>query len=256
MLSLNSSSETHAMSDTYETNRDRFQEFRTHLPYAEGATGLAVAIGSTIVAPRLVRQAVHLPQDLGPPAFRVRHGCPGGTPGQATTGTGRSQCARAKAGSGRLARVSGRRRGPRVPHRRRPQDSRLGPDICDLHASRQRGGGLEVSKLRSVAVCCARKTRGGRYRRVLAELGSRRSSGRFQTVDHQDRLLGEWATLSRSRGWESHPFNDQESRPFARITPLRKTRSPARIKLQQPSKATTDRVAPEIVIPSRNDLGR
>jgi hypothetical protein len=50
MLSLNSSSETHAMSDTYETNRDRFQEFRTHLPYAEGATGLAVAIGSTIVA--------------------------------------------------------------------------------------------------------------------------------------------------------------------------------------------------------------
>jgi hypothetical protein len=50
MLSLNSSSETHAMSDTYETNRDRFQDFRTHLAYAEGATGLAVAIGSNIVA--------------------------------------------------------------------------------------------------------------------------------------------------------------------------------------------------------------
>jgi hypothetical protein len=45
-----SSSDTCAMSDTYETNRDRYQEFRTHLSYAEGATGLAVAIGSTIVA--------------------------------------------------------------------------------------------------------------------------------------------------------------------------------------------------------------
>ena len=50
MQSLKSSSETHAMSDTYDTNRDRFQEFRTHMNYAEGATGLAVAIGSTVVA--------------------------------------------------------------------------------------------------------------------------------------------------------------------------------------------------------------
>ena len=50
MQSLKSSSETHAMSDTYESNRDRFQEFRTHMSYAEGATGLAVAIGSAVVA--------------------------------------------------------------------------------------------------------------------------------------------------------------------------------------------------------------
>ena len=50
MQSLNSSSETHAMSDTYDSNRDRFEEFRTHMSYAEGATGLAVAIGSTVVA--------------------------------------------------------------------------------------------------------------------------------------------------------------------------------------------------------------
>ncbi len=50
MQSLKSNSETHAMSDTYDTNRDRFQEFRTHMNYAEGATGLAVAIGSTVVA--------------------------------------------------------------------------------------------------------------------------------------------------------------------------------------------------------------
>jgi hypothetical protein len=50
MRCLDASSETHAMSDTYDSNRDRFQEFRTHLGYAEGATGLAVAIGSTIVA--------------------------------------------------------------------------------------------------------------------------------------------------------------------------------------------------------------
>jgi hypothetical protein len=50
MQSLKSSSETHAMSDTYDSNRYRFQEFRTHMSYTEGATGLAVAIGSTIVA--------------------------------------------------------------------------------------------------------------------------------------------------------------------------------------------------------------
>ena len=50
MRSHRSSSETQAMSDTYADNRDRYQEFRTHMSYAEGATGLAVAIGSDIVA--------------------------------------------------------------------------------------------------------------------------------------------------------------------------------------------------------------
>ena len=90
---------------------------------------------------RHLRQAVHLPQGLGPPAFRVRHGCPRGRPSPAVTGTGRGGCAFEKVGSGRLARVAGRGRRPRVPHRRRAQDSRLGPDVCDLHASWQCGGG-------------------------------------------------------------------------------------------------------------------
>jgi len=50
MQSHMSSSHTSAMSDTFDSNRDRLEEFRTHMSYAEGATGLAVAIGSTIVA--------------------------------------------------------------------------------------------------------------------------------------------------------------------------------------------------------------
>jgi len=50
MQALKSSSETHAMADTYESNRQRFQEFQRRLGYTEEATGLAVAIGPTIVA--------------------------------------------------------------------------------------------------------------------------------------------------------------------------------------------------------------
>ncbi len=50
MRSLDASSETHAMSDTYERNHERLEEFRTRLQYADGATGLAVAIGPNIVA--------------------------------------------------------------------------------------------------------------------------------------------------------------------------------------------------------------
>jgi len=49
MRALKSSSETLAMSDTFESQSGRLEEFRTHMSYAEGATGLAVAIGSTIV---------------------------------------------------------------------------------------------------------------------------------------------------------------------------------------------------------------
>lgn len=50
MSSLGSSSETHAMADTYESHRGRVEEFRARLGYIEGATGLAVAVGPTIVA--------------------------------------------------------------------------------------------------------------------------------------------------------------------------------------------------------------
>ncbi len=50
MGSLGSSSETTAMSDTYETYQGRMAEFREHLTYVEGATGMAVAVGTTVVA--------------------------------------------------------------------------------------------------------------------------------------------------------------------------------------------------------------
>ncbi len=50
MDSLGSVSETTAMSDTFEHHGDRVSEFRDHLPYVEGATGLAVAVGPQVVA--------------------------------------------------------------------------------------------------------------------------------------------------------------------------------------------------------------
>jgi hypothetical protein len=50
MVSLSSSSETGAMSDTFETNSARLDEFRGRLKYVEGATGLAVAVGKKVVA--------------------------------------------------------------------------------------------------------------------------------------------------------------------------------------------------------------
>jgi hypothetical protein len=50
MDSLGSSSETGAMADTYETYRARLDEFRERLKYIEGATGVAVAVGTKVVA--------------------------------------------------------------------------------------------------------------------------------------------------------------------------------------------------------------
>jgi hypothetical protein len=50
MTSLGSRSETSAMADTYEGYRSRIEEYRAHLSYVEGATGLAVAVGPSIVA--------------------------------------------------------------------------------------------------------------------------------------------------------------------------------------------------------------
>jgi hypothetical protein len=48
--SLGSSSETQAMADTYESHRPRLEEFRARLGYVDGAVGLAVAVGPTVVA--------------------------------------------------------------------------------------------------------------------------------------------------------------------------------------------------------------
>jgi hypothetical protein len=48
--SLGASSRTSAMADTFDAYRDRTQEFREKLRYVEGAAGIAVAIGKTIVA--------------------------------------------------------------------------------------------------------------------------------------------------------------------------------------------------------------
>ncbi len=50
MDSLGSRSETGAMSDTYTQYQDRLNEFRERLKYVEGANGVAVAVGSHVVA--------------------------------------------------------------------------------------------------------------------------------------------------------------------------------------------------------------
>jgi hypothetical protein len=50
MDALDSSSSTHAMSDTYENYKSRLEEFQSHLKYVEGATGVAVAVGPNVVA--------------------------------------------------------------------------------------------------------------------------------------------------------------------------------------------------------------
>jgi hypothetical protein len=49
-VSLGSSSESVAMQQTFDDYRDRLGEFRDKLRYINGASGMAVAIGKTIVA--------------------------------------------------------------------------------------------------------------------------------------------------------------------------------------------------------------
>jgi ARG/rhodanese/phosphatase superfamily protein len=48
--SLGSHSATGAMADTFETYKDRLAEYRDRLKYVEGATGLAVAVGTKVVS--------------------------------------------------------------------------------------------------------------------------------------------------------------------------------------------------------------
>jgi hypothetical protein len=50
MGSLGSTSETAAMADTYDSYQGRLAEFRDRLRYVDGATGVAVAVGTKIVA--------------------------------------------------------------------------------------------------------------------------------------------------------------------------------------------------------------
>jgi hypothetical protein len=56
MDSLGSSSETSAMSDTFEYHSIPMAEFQQRLTYVEGATGLAVAVGNCVVAVDLFDQ--------------------------------------------------------------------------------------------------------------------------------------------------------------------------------------------------------
>jgi hypothetical protein len=56
MESLGSSSGTFAMSDTFDAYRDRLTEYQERLGYVEGASGLAVAVGNTVVAMDLFDQ--------------------------------------------------------------------------------------------------------------------------------------------------------------------------------------------------------
>ena len=50
MDSLGSMSATAAMSATFDRHQDRLVEFRARLPYVEGASGVAVAVGPRVVA--------------------------------------------------------------------------------------------------------------------------------------------------------------------------------------------------------------
>jgi hypothetical protein len=50
MHSLGASSVTGAMADTYHAHHDRLAEFTQRLPYVEGASGLAVAVGGKVVS--------------------------------------------------------------------------------------------------------------------------------------------------------------------------------------------------------------
>jgi hypothetical protein len=50
MHALGAASPTGAMADTYAAYRNRLAEFREHLRYAAGATGLAVAVGGRVVS--------------------------------------------------------------------------------------------------------------------------------------------------------------------------------------------------------------
>ena len=50
MAALDSSSATGAMEDTYRAHGSRLTEFQDRLPYVEGASGLAVAVGQQVVA--------------------------------------------------------------------------------------------------------------------------------------------------------------------------------------------------------------
>jgi hypothetical protein len=54
--SLGSQSPTEAMSDTYEHCQDRLAEFRERLPYVEGASGVAAAVGSNVTSVDLFDQ--------------------------------------------------------------------------------------------------------------------------------------------------------------------------------------------------------
>ncbi len=50
MESLGSASPTGAMSDTYESHKDSLKDYAEALKYVDGASGLAVAVGSKVVA--------------------------------------------------------------------------------------------------------------------------------------------------------------------------------------------------------------
>jgi hypothetical protein len=50
MEALGAGSATGAMADTYQTHRDRLNEFTERLKYVEEASGLAVAVGGTVVS--------------------------------------------------------------------------------------------------------------------------------------------------------------------------------------------------------------
>ena len=129
------------MSDTFETNRARLEEFRDRLKYVEGATGLAVAVGNKVVAldlfdkpvtcgrvwDRLLSGVVMDALEESP----IRPACRKGRRGEVDLRLERA-C---------LGACTGSRRGAGVPPRSRPGNACLGLDVRGFDASRKRRRG-------------------------------------------------------------------------------------------------------------------
>ena len=117
MSSLGSSSETHAMADTYESHRPRLEEFRERTGLRRRRDGTGRGGRPDRGRDRRLRQAVDVPQDLGPSPLGLHHGRPRGRPGREDRRGRRGRCPPGPPPEGPLARVSRRRRGPRIPRR-------------------------------------------------------------------------------------------------------------------------------------------
>ena len=144
MTSHDASSETHAMADTYESQRPRLEEFRARLGYVEGATGMAVAVGPTVVAIDVF--------DKPATCRKIWDRLLSGFIMDALEAGQRREDRRGRRGrrppgpppESPLARVSRRRRGPRIPAAAEPETHASALLFADsiLHGSAVVGAGV------------------------------------------------------------------------------------------------------------------